>query len=686
MRTILSIIQKCILSSAVIVLSSFTLLSSSTVFADSTTPCVAPANNQNGVHWPVGADASTFIYQCEGTYAGFWTNTYYKYDPVTTQRYALYSPDYSYDCSTKQWSMTEWDYSPASGTFISTRVTPSVAPDIATNCPVPPPTTETAPTNSSTPTPSIPTASVTTTGPASQNTANTATTLNTTSDNKNTATVTNGLYSNATTGNTFVIGNTTGGSASSGDAQSIANVANLLQSTGNVFGPNTTVFTANINGNVTGDFMFDPNAIISTSGPASQNSTGNALQINTNTSNATNAQINNTVNVAATTGNATVTNNTTGGNATSGNATAVADVMNLINSTVAAGHSFVGTVNINGNLNGDILLPQNFINQLLASSGPSSTTNLSSNVAGNSTTTNNTTAAISNDIANTALSGGATVANNTSAGNARSGSANTNVTLLNLTGSNVVGQNDLLVFVNVLGHWVGMIVDAPVGATSASLGGGITSTGPASNNAATNTLTANDTTTNTANLGIHNAVNVLAQSGNALVSNNTHGGSATSGNAQTAINLLNIAGSNINLSSWFGILFINVFGDWTGSFGINTSAGDPLNNTVAGVTTISSTTPNPALAQSVHQFATFVSHSLSNSTNSTAGTSTNQPASTASSVLGASIQKVADNVTQPTKSQSSDGTHGSYTLPAVGLGIAALMMFSEGISAVRKKH
>ena len=42
----------------------------------------------------------------------------------------------------------------------------------------------------------------------------------------------------------------------------------------------------------------------------------------------------------------------------------------MINSALTAGKSFLGVVNINGNLNGDILLPDNFVDQMLASNVP----------------------------------------------------------------------------------------------------------------------------------------------------------------------------------------------------------------------------------------------------------------------------------------------------------------------------
>jgi hypothetical protein len=628
-------------------------------FADEPAPCVAPSDSQSGVHRPTGSDAGTFTYQCDGSYAGMWTNQYYVYNPANGSESPLFSRDYSYDCATTTWIMTTWNYSPARQTFVQSRVTASPTPVSATNCPV-----------AQTPTAVAGQSGISTTGPNSNNTTSNTASLNGTTTNNTTLGMSNGISGAATTGNTLVVGNTSGGSAASGDAQTIANVANLLQSTSNAFGPGTAMFTANINGNVNGDFMFDPSAILNT-GPNSNNAATNNLQVHATDTADTNAQINNTIDVGAASGDATVTHNTAGGNATTGNAQSIVNLMNLINSTVTSGQSFIGTININGDLNGDILLPQGVLDQLLASTGPTSNNSTTNNLANTATTTNTTTEGITNAIHSTALSGDATVSGNTSAGSASTGTAGTNVTLLNLTGSSTIGKNDLLVFVNVLGKWVGMIMNAPAGSTAASLGGGITGTGPNSNNATSNRLVGTSTTTNTTNLGINNNVNVNAKSGAANVTDNTLGGNATTGTANTAVNILNLAGSNLDLSNWFGILFINVFGIWNGSFGVNTSAGDPAanpsNNPVQAAT-------QTALQNSFRQIASFAA----SGSGSTAGTSSDT-GTTSSAVLGTATtvaKKVATTTTSlPTPDNS---TRVSYLLPAVGVLLAgAILLISE---------
>ena len=215
------------------------------------------------------------------------------------------------------------------------------------------------------------------------------------------------------------------------------------------------------------------------------------------------------------------------------------------------------------------MLPEGMLDTLLAMSGPNSTTTVNNEVDTDIdiSATNNT--AIANNVNTSATSGNATVSGNTTAGNATTGDASTNVTLLNMTGKDVVAENALLVFVNVLGSWVGLIMDAPAGTTSAALGGNVSS-----NNSITTDIDAELTT----NTNITNNINASAASGDATVARNTNAGDATTGNASTAVNVGNITNSQLNLSSWFGVLFINVFGDWVGSFGVDTEAGETAQN------------------------------------------------------------------------------------------------------------
>lgn len=546
-----------------------------------TTPAatpLAPATVAQGPTAPTGADANKYVYNPA---TGKYENDQYTWDPATNQTAPKIAPTYSYNPATGQWDTTKWVYDAPSGTYIANVITAPVLPagaSLASD----PATAQAARSQG-----------IATTGPDSTNTVQGSSTTNANFNLFYNAAISNKINSNAATGDAAVIQNTLGGSAATGNALSLANVINLLQSTWMPAGGFNT-FNATIAGNVTGDLVVNP-ATITGSGPGSTQVVDSQNNNNLRVVAQGTGTINNDINLKAASGNALVSGNTTAGDATTGNATAMANIVNAISSSIAAGKSFLGVITITGNLNGDILLPPGLLDSLIASSGPNSNNTITG-------TTNNTVDAkltnnqlINNNVTAGATTGGATVANNTTAGSGTSGSATTKVNILNLTGRQIIGKDAILVFVNVLGKWTGLIVNAPAGATSAAIGGGLgTNTINSANNNNT-TINATDTST------INNNVNVNAASGNAAVTGNTQAGNAKSGNASATVNIANIEGSNLSFSDWFGILFINVFGSWTGSFGVNTDAGNPPIASGGGATS-SSAPAAPAGAGPVLSF------------------------------------------------------------------------------------
>ncbi|MCX6728233.1 MAG: hypothetical protein NTV39_00470 [Candidatus Saccharibacteria bacterium] len=452
---------------------------------------------------------------------------------------------YTYDAATGHWNTNSWYYDATTGTYKAV-VQPIAAPPPAVASPAVDPTIVTPQSNA----------------PVSDTQAAATT------DTSNQATAANNIGSQATTGNATVLANTAAGSAATGNAASTATILNNVNSTLSTANNQAAAsFVSNVMGNVNGDILLQPMILKAVLENGATNPTSSAATI-TNTNNLTN-----NVNLGATSGNAGVVGNTSAGNATSGTANTVANVVNIINSLVAANQSFVGTINIYGNLNGDILIAPNFIPQLIASNGGNTSGSSLNSAPTAATITSNNMQNIVNNVSLAAASGKAAVMDNTTAGNATTGNANTNVVIFNLSGHAVVASNSLLVFVNVLGKWVGVIVDAPVGATSAAIGNGVTS----------NTVVPpNLTIVNNNNNQITNNINLNSLSGNATVAANTLAGNAVTGNATSSANIANISNSQFGLTGWFGVLFINVFGTWDGSFGINTSAGDPINTSSGG--------------------------------------------------------------------------------------------------------
>lgn len=207
----------------------------------------------------------------------------------------------------------------------------------------------------------------------------------------------------------------------------------------------------------------------------------------------------------------------------------------------------------------------------LDTTGPNSTNTITQN--GNTTTNvvgvDNRT--ITNNIDLSAVSGNASVSENTNAGSAQTGDASTKINIYNLTGRSIIGDNALLVFVNLQGKWTGLIFDAPAGSNT------VLGTGPNSTNTINDTTNTDTNIDATANSTIENDITAHAQSGDADVSRNTNGGNAKTGDATATANIVNLINSELSLDGWFGVLFINVLGSWNGSFGVDTAAGDLAN-------------------------------------------------------------------------------------------------------------
>ena len=356
----------------------------------------------------------------------------------------------------------------------------------------------------------------------------------------------NNLASEAITGNATVVGTSSAGALATGDATASTTTVSIVQSSvGLSGGAQPIIFTLDVVGDTNGDILIDPTALEST--PIGTVSSPPVV------SNTTQANIVNSLSLTAISGDALVVDNKSVDSIQTGDASAVANVFNLLNSAISADQSFIGTINILGNLNGDILIPAEFIQDLLASGqaiplqvDTAAVTNSSSSVS------------ISNTISSTAISGGVIAEDNKLTGTISTGDSKTSVNIINLIGQQTITKNTLLIFVNVLGTWTGFLFNAPAGSTTAAL-----TSGPALNNS--EVLAMPQAINQTSVMTIVNDITLLARTGSATAIGNKQTGSISTGNATTGANILNIVNSSINLSEWFGILFINVFGVWNGS-------------------------------------------------------------------------------------------------------------------------
>jgi hypothetical protein len=552
------------------------------------------------------------------------------------------------------------------------------------------------------------------TGPSSNNSATNLDTSSALLQILGQALINNSDTSTAQSGDAGVSNNTKGGDAITGAASIIENFLNLLNSAWSWSRGDLSFFAQNLIGDHTGDITLNPTVTAqngggqlgvaptgslnsnTNTGPGSTNNAAASDNSNLTIVNKPTGAINNDINALAQSGNAAVTQNTGAGSATSGDAAVNINILNLINSAINSGDSFFGLLNIFGNLNGDILFPEGFLNGSSATNnaaGPVSSSASNSNTGPNSNNTasntdnsttsitNDPSASFSNNVNTAAQSGNVDVSNNTSAGDAMTGAAETVNNLFNLFNSNLFADNAVLVLVNVMGHWMGHIMTLPenTGSGGALLtGNGVVqndNTGPNSSNSASNT---NNTTTNITNSpsgSITNNINAGAISGDASVTGNTSAGNAQSGSAKVATNIANIFGSALNIKHWFGVLVINVFGDWNGSVGDNTSAGNApitLSQLAPG---LGAGTSNPSAAGAPSIAAT--SGGELSAVNGSGATS-----QAAISTLANNAKATLASVTQPTSAQRSAASNTGNLL----LLSALTLMLAAAAFALERKY
>jgi len=586
--------------------------------------CPGSAPATSGIDKPTGADASTYTYNSA---TGVWENATYTWNPSTKVSTPKTPFVFTCDTNTWQWTYQRWIYSPASKSFtqvplsvtqlptdaiISDQSVKQCAPGASAGKPI-----DNSP------------ASTQSANQGSAGSVDKSVAVN----NDGTVEVGNQIGSAAISGDATAGGNTTVGNIATGDSAAVSDVINTVQSSTTFDGGKVVGFTANINGDVQGDLIIDPSQIQ----PASDSKPLTAQDVTVHSQNS--GAIDNNIQLKAASGNATASANTTAGNVSSGNAAAVANVINVLNSIVSAGKSFVGVININGNLNGNILVPKDFLSQLLATNAPHTTMTISAADAAN--------LGISNTVAAHANTGSATATGNTIAGNSTSGTAATKVTIFNLTGAQLVGSNCMLVFVNVSGNWVGVIMNAPAGTTAAAIGD------------VTTKFNSDATVAAQTNNSIHNTIDVAAASGDATATTNTEVGNVKSGNADTAVNLLNLNNTQLNLSGWFGVLFINVFGDWFGNFGVY-SPPTAVAHSSAPTTAANQpgqTVPEQSLRRPAFQFITQAHDAALTATDGTihpAAMVSAQTVRPAMHILGAHVAAARSNVRPATASTNAN--------------------------------
>lgn len=408
--------------------------------------------------------------------------------------------------------------------------------------------------------------------------------------------------------------NTLQGASVTGKNDASLGVGNATIQTGNANTSGTAITSLNtntngvmvnqfdVNDNHNGDIVLDvsqPGHCISGCGANSPNVVENIAngESSTNSASATNSVTDNTfqhndatvgsnVTLSSDSGNNSANNNT-GGNSTitTGNANTQANVLTFANNNID-GRVVYTTVNIYGNLVGDIGMPQSVMDKVGSTADNTGNGHGSSNSATLDNSSSHATfqsndADIQNNLTLSAVTGGNSE-NNDTGGNASvtTGQASVHTKVLNIANSNVDSGNVWLVIINNAGKWIGKILGAPDKATSAASSGvtlstdsngnvSASNTGNAagSQNSASDTLNTKTITSQDNKAKIVNNITLSANTGKNSANDNTGGNSSiTTGNAQIIANLVNFVNDNIKVGGKLFVTVINVFGSWIGNF------------------------------------------------------------------------------------------------------------------------
>ena len=427
-------------------------------------------------------------------------------------------------------------------------------------------------------------------------------TLTVTNDNQ--AYADNNLTVEGTSGSNLVADNDGSATLTTGDIELIANMLNILNL--NITGDDFLHLIVNIFGQLNGTLDLDDIAAAlglqsddqleviaqnTATGEDSDNTAEAVKEETTDITNTNSAEVNNTMDVSAVSGQNEVVNNDGTADVITGRIQILANLMNFINANFSGEKWSFIMVNIFGSLTGDIIVPDT--QAYLADEGTVLAQNVGAGEDSHSsaTATSEVTTSVTNtnsvDLTNTINADGISGENDQSGNDddgthtLATGAVDVATQLMNFLNFNITGNNWVFLIVNVFGTWMGQIVnfagtgtlDAPEGSFAAlSVGGSGSSSSPGpglvggdgSTNTASATYISDTTVSNTNSAQVNNTMNIEGVSGQNAVNHNDASTSLTTGWVEIDANLLNIINMNVTGRSWM-IVFLNVFGDFVGN-------------------------------------------------------------------------------------------------------------------------
>lgn len=329
-------------------------------------------------------------------------------------------------------------------------------------------------------------------------------------------------------------------------------------------------------------------AVNSGNGSDSENSANTSSTSFTEIDNNNNLVLNNEINLFADTGHNTADKNMGAGNITTGDANIASNVINFLNNNIVAGAQWlISTVNIFGDMSGNIILPREAdlagcgcfadITAGNIGNGADSENSTNTNVEDVLSINNTNNAIISNNINLDGNTGGNSAEKNMGDSNITTGEINVDSNLVTVANTNAVGQGDTwwLVIINNNGSYTGQIVGADPNATIAGSGMqfGVSPNGTvyalnADNGAdSENSANTNSSTTtvinNTNNAVINNNINIKANTGDNSADKNMGGANIQTGNINVMSNVVNFVNNNF-VGKKFVVTVVNIFGSFSG--------------------------------------------------------------------------------------------------------------------------
>lgn len=285
--------------------------------------------------------------------------------------------------------------------------------------------------------------------------------------------------------------------------------------------------------------------------------------------------VSNIVVTDSTSGDAVATRNDNIGALGTGNALSSVEILNLANNIVATGDIFVGSITVDESFRNNIVLSDALLDHLI--NGTAKTTQIFTGDV-----TIDSLQVITNTVDASAKSGDVTATQNDNVGSVKTGSSTTNIDIENTLGNYLIYGNSLLVIVTTTGEWDGSLLGnngAYIALITLDANGNPILSSPVVGLAEQiNNLSVSNKTT------ITNTVSATASSGAVRAEKNDDIGAITTGDATVNIAIRNVLTNIVSISDWFGIVFINIFGDWNGNVIMQQKIAPTTPTTVTGDT------------------------------------------------------------------------------------------------------